>query len=215
MRASPYIWATWLTKLLVGSDQCEWSSWFKAHHQAYDKAPSDFDLVKWQMQHTDLLNRTRDQLEESGHKVFTEKQNSFSLKGKTGITLGGKPDLIAIKDSEGLIVDAKTGQPKDSDAVQVMIYMWAIPLALPRFKNVPFEGLIVYETYQVKVPSRAIDRSFQKRLGDLIKRIGGDEPCRKIPSGMECQFCQIAASECPERILEMPSGGNSGVTDEF
>ena len=29
----PYIWITWLTKLLTGEHSCEWASWFKAHHE--------------------------------------------------------------------------------------------------------------------------------------------------------------------------------------
>jgi len=36
LRRSPYIWVTWLTKLMAGEAQCEWASWFKAHHK-YDK----------------------------------------------------------------------------------------------------------------------------------------------------------------------------------
>ena len=29
LRQSPYIWFTWLTKLMAGEAQCEWASWFK------------------------------------------------------------------------------------------------------------------------------------------------------------------------------------------
>ena len=34
-RQTPYIWVTWLTKLLAGEAQCDWASWFKAHNK-YD-----------------------------------------------------------------------------------------------------------------------------------------------------------------------------------
>ena len=31
----PYIWVTWLTKLLVGENSCEWSAWFRAQHEGW------------------------------------------------------------------------------------------------------------------------------------------------------------------------------------
>jgi len=44
-RDMPYIWITWLTKLLVGENSCEWAAWFRANHEcrSYDKVPSPFD----------------------------------------------------------------------------------------------------------------------------------------------------------------------------
>ena len=44
-----------------------------------------------------------------GYEVFTENQNSFRLRGKYA-TLAGKPDLIAVKGSDAVIIDAKTGR---------------------------------------------------------------------------------------------------------
>ena len=40
----PYIWPTWLPKLLAGLDSCEWKIWFQVHHdgRSWDKLPSDF-----------------------------------------------------------------------------------------------------------------------------------------------------------------------------
>ena len=60
-RESPYIWVTWLTKLLVGENSCEWAAWFHAHHESwsYDKVPSNFDANEWQMKHTALLKTIR------------------------------------------------------------------------------------------------------------------------------------------------------------
>ena len=31
-RETPYIWTTWLPRLLTGENSCEWAVWFKAHH---------------------------------------------------------------------------------------------------------------------------------------------------------------------------------------
>ena len=73
-RETPNIWITWLTKLLVGENSCEWSGWSKAHYQRYDKVPGGFDPTAWQI------------------AVFTENQNSLTLRGASAAP-GGKPDL--------------------------------------------------------------------------------------------------------------------------
>ena len=51
--------------------------------------------------------------------------------------MSGKPDLIAQREdgSEAVIIDAKTGQESPSHAVQVMIYLYAIPRALEQYRN--------------------------------------------------------------------------------
>ena len=36
-RDFPYIWATWLPRLLTGENSCEWAVWFKAHHQDWTR----------------------------------------------------------------------------------------------------------------------------------------------------------------------------------
>ena len=123
-RDKPYIWVTWLTRLLVGENSCEWAAWFRARHysDSYDKVSNPFDLTVWQMEHTALLNQKRDGLEAEGQKVFLENQNSFALRGTTA-TLGGKPDLIAVSGVQGLILDVKTGKPNPSHRTQLMVYM--------------------------------------------------------------------------------------------
>ena len=132
-REHPYIWATWLAKLLAGQDQCEWAGWFRAHYQDWTKPPSDFDSAQWMLNHTALLNRERERLEELGHTIYVENQNSFRLRGRYA-TLAGKPDLIAVNNLDAVIIDAKTGRPNPHHTVQVMIYQYAVPLALPPTK---------------------------------------------------------------------------------
>ena len=107
----PYIWVTWLTKLLVGENSCEWAAWFKTQHEGgtWERIASTFDLASWQMNHTALLNEERLRWEERQYTVFTEKQNGFSLKGKTA-TLGGRPDLIARNGDAGTIIDVQNRQ---------------------------------------------------------------------------------------------------------
>ena len=55
----PYIWATWLPRLLTGEKSCEWTAWFKAHHRNWTRTPSDFNQAQWLIDHTALLNKQR------------------------------------------------------------------------------------------------------------------------------------------------------------
>src|SRR5579884_3584337 len=171
-RPEPYVWVSWITKLLAGESSCVWAAWLRAHYQTA-KAPNGFDLGTWQMDHTALLRQSADGYEKEGYTVHTEGQNLFALKGKTG-TLSGKPDMVAVKGAEGWIVDAKTGWPKASDRVQVMVYMWAVPKAIPAFAHITFHGKVSYKTgYSVITPDE-VDVVFIKRLGELMKVICGE-----------------------------------------
>ena len=58
-REHPYMWATWLPKLLTGENSCEWTAWFKAHHRNWTRTPSDFNQAQWLLDHTALLNKQR------------------------------------------------------------------------------------------------------------------------------------------------------------
>ncbi|MDP6100063.1 MAG: PD-(D/E)XK nuclease family protein [Dehalococcoidia bacterium] len=200
-RSSPYIWVTWLTKLLVGENSCEWGAWFRAHFQNYDVTPGTFDSTGWQLKHTNLLNRIRAQLEAQGKTVFTENQNKFVLRGQSA-TLGGKPDLIAISGSAGTVFDVKTGAPSPSHHVQVMVYMYAAPRALGQYRGVTFDGKVVYEGQEVPIPSLAVDDAFVRNLVELIGRLAGPTPARKAPSLMECGFCNLTTANCPERVAD-------------
>ena len=198
----PYIWVTWLTKLLTGEASCEWAGWFQAQHdrKTWTQVPGDFDSTTWQIEHTAARNKHQETLEDRGFDVSTESQNSFHLKGRTA-TVGGKPDLIAVKGNCGLIVDIKTGQPRASDHVQVMLYMYAVPKAFPdRYKDVAFEGRVVYGEREVPVPSSAVDSKFIERFAELIRKLASNKPARRVPSHGECGFCRIPVSECPERV---------------
>ena len=78
-RQSPYIWVTWLSKLLAGDNSCEWASWFRAQHEgwSYEKTPSTFDQATWQMEHTELLNRVRDEPKAGNNYVRRLRQDGW------------------------------------------------------------------------------------------------------------------------------------------
>ncbi|MCL0099877.1 PD-(D/E)XK nuclease family protein [Dehalococcoidia bacterium] len=214
-RDIPYLWVTWLTKLLVGENSCEWAAWFRANHESwsYEKTPSTFDATEWQLQHTELLNKIRNQIETDGDTVFTENQNSFHLRGRTAV-LGGKPDLVTVSGTTGTIFDAKTGQPSPSHHVQVMIYMYALPKAMGQYDKVIFDGKVVYPDHEDYIPNTALDDTFIENLGKLIQRMASSDPARRVPSGMECGFCNITKADCPDRIEE-ESSALSGETEDF
>ncbi len=204
-RSGPYIWVTWLSKLLVGDRSCEWAAWFKAHHKSYDRSPSPFDAVTWQMNHTALLSDVRAGLEIEENRVLSEDQNYFNLRGSSGAVLGGKPDLVTIReDGFGTIYDVKTGQPRASDTAQVMIYMYALPY-INQFKGIEFDGRLVYrDNSEVEIPHHAVDDLFKSRLFELMRRIADSEPARKVPSGLECGMCDLTMADCPEMIESDP-----------
>ena len=200
-REHPYIWATWLPRLLTGDSSCEWAAWFRAHHQGWTRRPSDFNQAEWLLKHTELLNRRVDNWEVGGFSVDIEAQNSFQLRGSSA-TLAGKPDLIAKQDDDAVVVDVKTSHESASHVVQVMIYVYAIPRALERYRTLKLRGQVTYDDHTVRIPAEAVDDQFIQNLGALIRRLAADQPPTRVPSRQECRFCDITAEDCPERVDE-------------
>ena len=114
--------------------------------------------------------------------------------------MAGKPDLIAVKGSEAVIIDAKTGKPSPSHAAQVLIYMHALPKSLEEYRGVQFRAHAVYPDSQVGIPVSAVDDRFVDNLGGLIRRLAAETPARRVPSAQECAFCDITKADCSERI---------------
>ena len=194
-RDAPFIWATWLAKLLAGESNCEWAGWFRSHYQDWAKPPSDFDQPQWMLAHTDLVNResreSRESREKLGYTVFTENQNAFRLRGRNA-TLAGKPDLIAVKGGDAMIIDAKTGKPSPAHPAQVRIYMYALPKALEQSRGVEFRGHVVYPHSQVGIPASAVDGKFVQNLAALIRRLASETPVQRVPSVQECRLSRAA-----------------------
>ena len=212
-RNHPYIWATWLARLLAGEAHCEWAGWFRAHYQGWTKPPSDFDSSQWMLNHTALVNQARESREKLGYTVYTENQNSFRLRGATA-TLAGKPDLIAVKGGDAVIIDAKTGRPSPNHSIQVLTYMYAVPRALPEYRDMEFRGHIIYPDGNVQIPVSGLDQQFIDRMGALIRRLAEETPARKVPSASECRFCDITSADCPERV-EQQQLAETATTDDF
>ena len=213
-RQSPYIWVTWLTRLLVGEECCEWAAWFKAHHEgdSYKKMPNSLDLPTWQIDHTNLVREIRVGLEAEGQTVFQEGQNSFVLRGNSA-SLGGKPDIIAISGTKGLIIDAKTGKHSPAHHIQVMVYMYAVPRVLRQFKGIEFNGRVVYKDKIISIPASSIDKKFIENLSAQIVRLSSTKPPPRIANPVECGFCEITKADCPERVESETT--QQGITSDF
>ena len=199
---SPYIWVTWLSKLLGADDSCVWSSWFRAHFQGFRKGDgSSSDLVRWKMAHTRLLRQITDALRAGGHALATEDQNLFRLTGRSGATLADRPDLIATApDGSVTVCDANTRSKKASDAAQVMIYLYALAHD-PRYRDRRLEGRLVHgDGTEAPVPAGSLDGEFIDGLHDLLGRVTGGEPSECVPSRSECSWCPLTADDCPDRI---------------
>ena len=96
----------------------------------------------------------------------------------------------------------KNGQDSSSHVVQVMIYLYAIPRALERYRSLKLRGQAAYLDHTIRVPAEAVDDQFIRNLGALIRRLAADKPPTRVPSGQECRFCDISALDCPERMDE-------------
>lgn len=203
-RSGPYIWVTWLTKLMAGENQCEWASWFRAHYK-WDKLPSEFDVAKWTSEHNALLHERRKQLQAEGLIVYLEDQNSFRVEGKTGIVVSGKADIVAVIEDAAFVEDCKTGNPKNSDHMQVMIYLLMLPLALDYCKGRVLEGRIIYKDATVDVPFVKVDDELKQLFKKTVLKVGGKTPPKKAPSWGECRYCDISKADCPDRIESEPT----------
>ena len=199
----PYLYASWAAKLLAGDNSCEWAYQFQAKHDkdSYNQAPDSGNWALYSMRHTALLKKVRDSWVADGFTCSQEDQNWFSVSpsGWGGdATLGGKPDLILSDGDSNIIVDVKAGKPSNSHVMQVMFYMYAVPLGLFRYHDVRFEGRVVYEDHEIPVPE--VDHEFVFELRELARRLASDTPAARVPSDRECGWCRITSDDCPVRI---------------
>ena len=197
----PYIYPTWLPKLLAGLDRCEWKVWFQVHHdgRTWQKLDSGFNLTRYNIEHTELLRLCTEEYEQRGYTVTVERQNDFRLN-LAGATISGRPDLVASRDEETIIVDVKAAKPNPSHEIQVMLYMAWLPLADGRYQDIRLQGQVYYaEDRGIDIPASAVDHRFSEIVKELISRLASKTPARKTPSAAECRFCPISRQYCPER----------------
>ena len=212
-RDEPYVWVTWITKLLAGEANCAWAAWFRAHH-TYQRLPSDFDLAAWTADHAAMVRATAEALRQDGMEVFIEGQNAFKLRGSDGTVLAGKPDIVAVGGDRALVIDCKTGQPRMADHFQVMVYMLILPLTHRACRDMSIEGQLRYRDNTVKVPASKITTELRGLFRETMHDVGGNDPLPRVPSWDECRFCDIGAADCPQRV-EAPTPETGSGHDLF
>ena len=95
-----------------------------------------------------------------------------------------------------------------------MIYQYALPLALPQYRNVRIGGEVIYPTHTVRIPRGTLPSEFIEDLGSLIRRLAADTPPQRTPSYAECRFCDISAADCAQRI-DAATEPEGATTDDF
>lgn len=200
-RTGLYVWVTWLSRLMAGDVSCQWASWFKTHYTGYARAPSDFQLAIWTVEHTQLLDRLAKERSALGESVYREGQNNFRAKRPSGLRIAGRPDLVAI-DNTGYctVFDTKTGNPRLSNIIQVMLYMLMLPYASGMYRGKSFTGCVVYKNgTRLDIPAKAVDEAFQEQVTYFLNILESADPPERTPSSSECRFCDITTADCARR----------------
>lgn len=200
---APYIWVTWITKLLAGDDHCQWAAWFRAHFKYAKRDDRSFDKAAWSSNHDSMVRARAEQLAADGWLVWIEDQNKFEITGRTGTRVSGKPDIVARRSLDVIVVDCKSGKPRHSDWWQVLEYMLFLPLYHPALKvgaGWRLRGEVQYPDHAVTVQPEEFTPALREKILTQIARTGGDGAPERVPSSRECGFCDIGPGDCPYRI---------------
>lgn len=193
-RTKPYIHATWLAKIMSGTVTCQWQYWFQTHNRLIEKQPSTFDMVGWQMDHTRLRTEVRQSLTARGVRTHAEVEIKFRVPEHDTV-VSGKIDCLAIDGSRVKIYDCKTGKPRDSDQVQVMLYMFGLS-TYAKFAQSRIEGMVIYRDQRLEIPY--LREGFADDIAYYVALLDGDQPLAREP-GRDCEFCNITFSDCFDR----------------
>ena len=208
-RKRPFIWVTWLSKFLSGENLCKWSVWYRIFHYK-EGSKEDFDNIHAIMKHADFRNQIQQRYIENGFEVLPEYE--VCVSGKIA-ALKGKIDLIAIKDGKCFVIETKTGKIRDSDKIQLLIYIWALTKSDKRFQGANLEGLLIYESCEIEVSALEVNEEFLKIFSKFTFDIVNGEPDRKFPSPRECRWCKV--SNCDERAEFIDNTNTTDYVPDF
>ena len=197
LRRKPYVWATWITKLLSGENKCWHAAWYKSRYKA-TKTPDDPDRAdffkEWTRKHDALIATADARYKKNGYVTKLEEQAEFKLVGKLA-DVAGKPDLVAMKDGRAVVVEGKAGRKRPADHWQVLIYLFGLPLSWTA--DLKLEGALEYADGEEIV--RDLGKRERTAIIDAIRAVSlPDEPAHS-PSPNECRYCDVAA--CQERYI--------------
>lgn len=182
--------------------QCQWSAWFRTHYR-YEKLSSNFDSAKWNATHRTLLNNRISNLQTEGFTVYAEGENWFEVTGRDHVVkVSGKPDIVAIRGERAFVEDCKTGRKKNSDLYQILIYLLLLPVSATKYRGLSLKGRLVYPDSVMEIQSAQVDEEFRAQFREAIATLSSTIPARKVPSFQTCQYCDVSAQYCPERVEE-------------
>lgn len=203
----PYFYATVIAKALVGDKPCLLEPWLKSRFEI-QKRERGAHFAKWKVDHTAMMETEIAILKAAGWRLRVEQY--FRLTGKQAV-LGGKPDIIAQQiNKRPMVIDCKSGVPRDSDVTQVQIYMIAIPLVWGA-PEIIFNGEVAYIDHRVPVPAGSLD-AIRPRVFAMLRQLAAETRPDAVPSEGACRFCDITKTDCPERWDE---GSQAVLTSEF
>lgn len=205
-RGRAYVWPSWITKLLAGENKCWYAAWYKAHFKYLKKADdadrADF-FAEYTATHDRMTERRAAAMREDGWTVKVEKEGEFRIRGDAG-DLSGKPDIVAMKRDVAIVIDAKSGKPRQSDHWQVLLYMLFLPMDWMKGFQV-VRGEVEYRDGAVDV--RPITQEERAKIKDALRLVTGKEAPPARPSRNECKFCDVARCQFREEKAEGDAGG--------
>ena len=189
-RPRKYVYPTWITKLLAGESRCWYSAWYKSNFK-YQKKADDPEraafFAEYNEKHDTIVRHRALAMKLEGWVVKTEEP--FRVAGKAG-DISGRIDIVGMKGDEALVVEVKSGRPRQSDHFQALLYVLLLPLDWLRgFKTVRGEVEYLGGTVGVK-PLTPEDRA---KISDALKSVMGGEPLPAVPSEKECLYCDVVS----------------------
>lgn len=187
----PYIWVTWLTKLISGESSCTFSLWFRARYR-FEKLLPGADLTRWTSDHEELVRNRVVNLQVA--HISPKLEVAMTVNGRLA-TLSGKPDIRYEFDGRAVFEDAKTGLERDSDHVQVLLYLWLHKLQTKQIGS----GRVVYRD---RVQEVDIDRlgDVERDATRLLKMCANIQTPLPSRSSSGCRSCNIGPSDCSMRF---------------
>lgn len=186
----------------MAGQACTWAPWFRTRYKNWDKPPDDSSFLDtWRAAHSRMVVELAKELRARGLTVLQEDQGSFRVRGKSGLVITGRPDIVALDGDAVFVYDAKSGQPSDKDRQQVLIYMYCLALGNPAFKDKAIYGRIRYESgREVEFTPERARGEFRDHFRYFMGLLDSDDEPVRVPSSWECRFCNIGHGDCPERI---------------
>lgn len=192
----PKFWTTAIAKSLSGDQPCLLSTWISGRHKEKRPRENAADLAVWKTNHTEQLTAAVDRFKSEGWKCSVER--FFNVTGNHSI-ISGKADIICQQeDRRPFISDTKSGTPRESDILQVMIEQVMVPLSW----NAPtmlFNGVVIYKDHEVQTTPAQVDQ-VRPKIFALLKKLGTIPRPESSPSVGNCRFCDVPESLCAERV---------------